>query len=145
HTALESQRAVIVFGKQHANALIVAGPASIDIAAIGQMRRQKSVEVIIAEGSLKRHKPNFLEHHIAIGIGKDFFLDPIPSLDFCIDQFVDRDAGFNRQILKPAMTLLLGKKARTIGNDQSLIASASLIDTGEVDFIQNAVAQGEPY
>ena len=129
-----------MFGKQHGNALIFASPSSIAIAAIGQVRRQKSVEVIIAEGPLKRYKPNFLKHYIAIWIGKDFFLDPIPSLYFCIDQFVDRNSGFNRQILKSAMTLLLGKEARTIGNNQSLIASTGLIDAGEIDFIQDAVA-----
>jgi len=42
------------------------------------------------------------------------------------------------------MALLFGEKPAAIGDDQTEVASAGLIDAGKIDLIENAVAEREP-
>ncbi len=108
------------------------------------MRSQKRIETIVGEAALQRHKADFLQHHVAVRIGQNLLLDPISPLHFCVAQLIYRYTRLHGDILKAAMPLLFREKTGAIGDDESLIARARLIDAREVDFVQDAVAQGEP-
>ena len=43
----------IVLGEEHGKALVVADPAGVAISAVGEMRREQSVKVIIGEFPLQ--------------------------------------------------------------------------------------------
>ena len=43
------------------------------------------------------------------------------------------------------MSLFFGEKAGTVSDKQSLVPGAGLIDPRKVDFVQDAMAQGEPH
>ena len=42
---------------------------------------------------MQGHKPNFLQHHVAVRISQYFFLDPVIALHFRVGKFVERDSG----------------------------------------------------
>ena len=109
------------------------------------MGSQQRVQAIIRKRALQRHEADFLQHDVAIRIGEDFFLDPVASLQFGVGQFVNWNAGFERHILEFAVALLFGEKAGAVGDDQTLVAGASLVHAWEIDLVQDAMAQGEPY
>ena len=92
------------------------------------MRRQQSVEAVVRECALQGDEANLLQHDIAIRIGQNFLVDPVPSLHLCIGQLVGRYAGRNRNILEPAVTFFFGEKTLAIGNDEAHVASAGLIN-----------------
>ena len=45
----------------------------------------------------------------------------------------------------PAMSLFFGEKAGTVGDDEAQVAGTRLVYPGKIDFIQDAMAQREPY
>ena len=61
-----------------------------------------------------------------------------------VGQFKGGDAGLKGTVLKCAVALLFGKEIAAVGDDESHVARAGLVDAGEVDFVQNAVTQREP-
>src|SRR5580765_5985831 len=109
------------------------------------MWRQQSVQAIVGERALQRDKTDPLQNDISVGIGEDFLLDPVTSLQFCIGQFVDGNAILNRMVLKLAVAFFLGEITGAVGDNQPLIAGAGLVHPRVVDFVQNAVAECEPY
>src|SRR5579862_7432887 len=131
--------------EQHGNALVVADPSSVAVAAIRQMRRKHDVQVVVGQHPLHGLKPDFLQYHVAVWVGQDFFVNAIASAVGCIGQFKRGDSGFDRMVFKSAVTLLFGEKIAAVGNNESHVASASLIDAGKVDFIEDAVAYCEPH
>src|SRR5450759_1794730 len=48
-------------------------------------------------------------------------------------------------VFKLAVALFFGEITGAVGDNQPLIAGASLVHAGIVDFVQDAVAQCEPY
>src|ERR1700719_1584435 len=101
--------------------------------------------MVVSERSLQRDEANFLENNVAIWISQYFFFDPIPPLHVRIGELKGGNAGRHRHVLKLAVTLFLGEKAFAIGHDQSHIASARLIYARVINFVQDAVASGEPH
>ena len=77
---------------QRRRAFVVPDPAGIFPAAIRQMGRQQSVQAIVGQRALQRDEADPLQHDIAVRIGEDFFLDPVTSLQFCVSEFVNRNA-----------------------------------------------------
>ena len=133
-----------MLGEEHGEAFIVADPAGIAVAAIREMRRQQSKEAVVPELPLKRGETDFLEYNIAIGIGKDFFMDAIASVDVCVGQLKGGDPGFERSILEGAVAFFFGEKIAAISYDESEITGTSLIDARKIDFVENAVTHCEP-
>ena len=132
-------------GKQGGRAFVVADPAGIFPAAIRQMGRQQRVQAIVGQRALQGDEADSLQHDIAVGIGEDFFLDPVAPLQFGIRKFVNRNAGLDRVVFKFAVALFFGEVAGAVGDDQPLIAGAGLVHSRVVNFVQDAVAEGEPY
>ncbi len=145
HRAGKSQGGRFAVREQGRHAFIVADPTGIFAAAIRQMRRQQRVQAIVGQRALQGHEANPLQHHIPVGVGENFFLDPVSSLQFCVSEFVDWNAIFNRVVLKLAVALLFGEITGAVGDDQALVAGAGLVHSRVVDFVQDAVAEREPY
>ena len=99
------------------------------------MRSQQRIQTVVAEISLEGNKSNSLENNVAEGIGEHFFFDPVSPIGLCIRQLVDGNAGLERGVLKPAVTLFFREIVHAIGDDQPQISSARLIETRIVDFI----------
>ena len=109
------------------------------------MRRKQGVKAVVPEGALQWDEANLLQHDIAIRIGQNFFVDPVPSLQLCIGQLEGGHAGRNRNVLELAVTFLLGEIPFAVGNNESHVASASLINARVVNLVQDSVAGGKPY
>src|SRR5450432_4537715 len=77
-------------------------------------------------------------------IGKNFFLDPVSSAKMSVDQAKGRNSQFDRHDREAALPFFLGEETGTIGDNQPEIAGASHIHARKINFVQNAVAQGEP-
>ncbi len=62
-----------------------------------------------------------------------------------VGEFERGNTRLEGNVLKPAMPFFFGEKALAIGDDQSQVASAGLVHARIINFVQNAVAGGEPY
>ena len=100
--------------------------------------------MVVAERSSKRDEANLLQHDVAIGICQHFLFDPVPSLQLRINQLVRGNPGRDWNVLKLAMTFLFGEVACAVGDDQSHVTRASLVHSRVINFVQDAVAGGEP-
>src|SRR5579864_5635925 len=133
-----------MFGKKHGETFVSADPAGVAVPAVRQVRRKQSVKVIVGELALQRFEANFLQNHVAVWVGKDFLVDAVESAVAGIGQFIDWDAGFKGPIFEFAVALLLRKEISAIGDNKSHVAGAGLVDAGKINFVEDAVAQGEP-
>ncbi len=124
-----------MLGEEHAQAFVVTDPTGIVIAAVGQVGRQQRIETVIGELALQWFEPNFLQHHVAVGIGEYFLVDSVAAAVVSVDQLKSGNAGLERFVLKPTVPFLLGKESLAIGDDEAEIASASLVDPGKIYFI----------
>src|SRR5579862_1105329 len=100
--------------------------------------------MVVGERSPERNEADLLQHDVTIRIRQHFLFDPVPSLQFRINQLESRDPGRDRDVLKLAMTFLFGEVACAVGDDQSHVTRASLVHTRVINFVQDAVAGGEP-
>ena len=80
------------------------------------MRSQQRIQTVVSEIPLKRDKSNFLENDVTVRIGEDLFFHPVSSVELCIRQRVNGNAGFEGQVLEPAMTLLFREIIDTVGD-----------------------------
>ena len=135
----------VAVGEQGGRSFVVADPAGIFPAAVRQMRRQQRIQAIVGKRALEGDETYSLQHDIAVGIGKDFLLDPVAALQFGIRQFVNRNTGLDGVVFKFTVTFFFGEVAGTVGDNQSLVAGAGLVHSRVVHFVQDAVAEREPY
>ena len=125
----------------------MARPASVAISHIGKMRRQQRMEAVVVQVSLERHKANFLQQHVSPRIRQHFLFDLfdlVAAFHGVVGQFVGGDSWFDRKVAEGTMSLLLGEESAAVGDNQAEVAGAGLIDSGEIDFIENAMTQREP-
>ncbi len=71
-------------------------------------------------------------------------MDSVAAADIGVGQLKRGDARLKRLVLKPTVPLLLGKESLAIGNHETEVAGAGLINPREIDFVQNAVTQRKP-
>ena len=140
----EGKRVAVAPGEQHGEALIVADPAVVAVSEVGEMRREQAVEAVVLESAFERRELDFLENDVAVGIGEDVLLDAIATVQRGVHQPVSGNAFRQLTDARSGMTLLFGKVVGPVGDEQTLISGAGLIDAREVDLIKNAVAGGEP-
>ena len=136
----QGQRCAVVLGEKHGQAFVIANPASVVVAAVGQVRREQRVEVIVGEIALQRFEADLLQHHVAVGIGEDFFVDSVAPAQISV--LVSSNAGTpgsNGLFSKRTVPLLLGKESPAIGDDEAEIARASLVHPRKIHFIDNSV------
>ena len=140
----QAERGIDMLGEKHGDAFVIADPARVAHAAISQMRREQRVQAIVGERSRERLESHLLQHDVAIGIGENFLMNAVAAAALGIDQLKYRNARFDGAILEFAIALLFGKEVEAVGDDQSQVASAGLIDARKVDLVKDAVADREP-
>src|SRR5579862_901002 len=99
------------------------------------MGRKQRIEVIIRKLTLQGLETHLLQHYIAIRIGENFFANAVAPAVLGIDEFVAWNAGLERPILKGTMTFFLGKERFAVGNEESEVAGASLVNPWKVNFV----------
>src|SRR5580700_2427991 len=100
--------------------------------------------MVVTERSPERDEANLLQHDVAIGIRQHLLFDPVPSLQLRINQLVGGNPGRDRDVLELAMAFFFGEVACAVGDDQSHVTGASLVHTRVINFVQDAMAGGEP-
>ena len=103
------------------------------------MGSQQCIQAVVAQLSLERHKPNFLQYYISPRIGQHFLFDLKLTRLACVSQFVRRDSRFDGKILEGTMAFLLGEELATVSDNQAEIAGAGLVHPGKIDLIENAM------
>src|SRR5438477_7348443 len=133
-----------MLGKEHGIALVVAGPTGVAESAVGQVRRKQSVKVVVGKSALQGFEADSLKNDVAVGIGEDFLVDAIASAVARVGQFEDGYAGLAGTAFEGAVALLFGKEITAVGDNESHVAGAGLVDPGKINFVENAMAQREP-
>ena len=140
----QRQRGIVVLGKKHGVAFVIADPAGIAVAEVRQVRREQSVKMVVGEFPLQRLEADLLQHDVAVRIGQNFFVDAVAPAVAGVDQLKGWNAGLKGTVFKGAVALLLGEEIVAVGDDESHVAGTGLVDAGKVNLVQNAVTQGEP-
>jgi hypothetical protein len=140
----QGERAGIPLGKEHRCSLVITHPAGIARSEISQMWSQQCIQAVVAQISLERHEPNFLQYYISPRIGQHFLFDLKLARLGCVNQFVGRDSRFDGKILEGTMAFLLGEELTTVGDNEAEVAGARLVHAGKIDLIENAMAQRKP-
>ena len=103
------------------------------------------MQAVVTQISLHRMKANPLQNNIAIRVGENLFLNAVPAIQRSVHQFVGGNSRLNGQVFETAVALFLGEEAAAVGHDQAQIARAGLVYSRIIDFIQNAMTDGEPH
>src|ERR1019366_9375091 len=102
------------------------------------------IQPVVAQISLERHKPNFLQHPVSPRIGQHFLFDAVPALHARIGQFVGRHSWFDGKVAEGTMAFLFREEPTTVADNQAEVAGAGLVHPGKIDLIENAMTQREP-
>ena len=136
------QKSSAAGGEQHAATLVVATPAIVVGAGVDEMGRDQRKEPQSGAGEVL--EADLHQHRAAARIGDHALDDAEPAPFVRARQQEGRDAVLERLHRRRAVPLFLGEEARAVGDDQAEVANAGLIDSRVVDFIEDAVADGEP-
>ena len=140
----QRQGHAVPFGEQHGPALHLAHPAGIAGPGIAQVRRQQREQGIVAQPAPQRGEPDPLQDHLPDRIGQDLLLDAVAALHAGVHQAEGGHAVGDGCDPGAGMALLLRQESPGAGHDQAQIADAGLVIAGIVDFVEDAVAEGEP-
>src|ERR1700685_4527710 len=103
------------------------------------MWREQREEAIVGELALQSFEANFLQYDVAIGIGKNFFMNAVASGGFRIDEFKRGDAGLEGFVFEVAMALFFGEVIAAVGYHETHVPSAGLVDARIINFVQDPV------
>ena len=141
----ERQRNPVAAGrKQHLPSLVVADPGRVAHAAVEKMRGEQRIDTIVARLAFERREDDVLQHGGARRIGQDALFDPVCAVRRGVGQAVGRNAAFDGFYQMPCVALLLGEVVSRTCDDQPEIARAGAVHPWVIDFVENAVADGEP-
>jgi hypothetical protein len=126
-------------------ALKIIYPGSVAITLIAQMWREQHIEMKIVHRSSLGHKFNVLQQNVPCWIRYDFFTDSVSTLFAGIGQSEAGYALVQKGELMRCMPFLFREEVSTVCDYQTHVCGTGLINTGVVDFIQNAILQGEPH
>src|ERR1700724_2066117 len=117
HRAAQRHRRAAPLGKQERYALIFAQPSRIACAGVDEVRRQQGEDPIAASALRERFERRALQNDIPKRIANDLLGDAImPGMG--VHQLVGRDAIRQRSDLMIGVSLLLGKEALVIDDDE---------------------------
>ena len=108
------------------------------------MRGEDGHQGIVGEGALEGDEADALQHDFPRGVGEDLLFDAVPLLTAGVRQAERGYALGKGDDGVVGVTLLFGQPALAIGDDESQVADAGLVDAGVVDLVENAVAKREP-
>jgi len=109
------------------------------------MWRQQRVQAIVTKVALQGHEADFLQYHVPPRVGQHFLFNPVASLHAGVGQLIRGYSRLEGTIGEGTMAFFLGEESAAVGDDQSEISGARLVDSREIDFVENAVAQREPH
>src|SRR5207248_1557134 len=113
--------------------------------AVGQVRRDECVKVVVRQRPDERHKLSFLKHHVAIRIADDLLDNSVAPVVAGVDDPEGGDSVVEKLDLVIGVALLFGKEALAVGDDQTEITRAGTVDPGIVNLVEDAVSEGKPY
>jgi hypothetical protein len=108
------------------------------------MRREKGIEMVRPQVTLKWYKDRSLQDHIPVRISDDLFFNSIETTTARIDNPAVGDSVSIGCDLRCGVTLLLRKELNPIGDDHSKVPRACLIDARIEDLVQDPMADREP-
>ncbi len=108
------------------------------------MRRDEDIDAVVSNRPFERLEGNLLQQSFAPGIGNDLLLDPVAAVCCSVDEPKGRNALLDHVDFMNGVSLLFGKIAVPIGDDQTHIARTGGIDARIVNFVQDAVTDREP-
>jgi hypothetical protein len=111
---------------------------------ISQVRREQDMQVIIRQGALSRAEPDSPQYGVPPGIGHNLLFDLVATLAAGVKQPEGRHPVCQPLHLMIGITLFLGEKVSAVGDNQTHVAGAGLVNARVVNLVENAVAQGEP-
>ena len=109
--AAEGQSGSVVLREEQGQPFVIADPTRVVVTAVGQVGREQRIKMIVGELPLQRLEADFLQQHVAVRIGENFFVDAIAAADFGVRQFKGRNARLERTVLKRAVAFLFGKES----------------------------------
>ena len=93
---------------------------------------------------MERLEGNLLQQSFAPRIGNDVLFDPVAAVRCRVDEPKRRNALLDHVDFMNGVSLLFGKIAVPVGDDQTHIARTGGVDARIVDLVQNAVTDREP-
>src|SRR5208337_2162988 len=123
-------------------AFVVAAPACVMGAAVDEMRGHDSEEPQAPAAEV--FETDLHQHRLAARVGDDALNDAKTATDMRARQPKGGDAVIEPLHDHLAIALLLGEEGRAVCDDEAEVADAGLIDPRVVDFVEDAVADGEP-
>src|SRR5579859_2950839 len=87
---------------------------------------------------------DLLHNDVGALVGQDVFVDTEAPADVGVGELEGGDAVFETVQNGRAIALFFGEEAVAVGDDEAEVAGAGLVDARIVDFVQDAVAEGEP-
>ena len=90
-------------------------------------------------------KSRLLQNDVPVRVSKNFFFNAVFAPKFCVNQTKSGNAWLERSNFKFAVALFFGEKTLAVGDEQAHVSGTSHIDAREINFIEDAVAQREPY
>jgi hypothetical protein len=141
----EGEGGAIMLGEEHVHALVIADPGCIFRTAVGEVRREQGIEVVVRELALQRFEANLLQQDVAVRVSENFFMNAVVAVDFRIDEFEGGDARLEGFVFECAMAFLFGEVISSVCDHESEVASAGLIDAGKIHFVDNSVTYREPH
>lgn len=140
----QSEGGAVVVGEEHRDAFVVSDPAGVAVAAVGEVGREQGVQAVVGGLTLQRLEPNFLQNNVTVGVGENFLMNAVAAVDFGIDKFEGGDAGFEGLVFEGTVALFFGEEVASVGDEETEVTGAGLIDPRKIDFVQDAVTNGEP-
>src|SRR5947207_15029775 len=108
------------------------------------MRREDDVKPIFCERAFERLEYDLLQQRLPARIAENSFRNAIAAIPCRVDQAKSRNAFLDHGYFMFGVSLLFGKIAVRAGHDQTEVAGTGGIEAGIIDFVQNAVTEGEP-
>jgi hypothetical protein len=77
--AAQRERAIRALCEQHRNALVIPDPCGVARAAVGEVRGDQHVQMVIVQRAGSRGKDDPLQEHLSMRIGEDLLFDAVAA------------------------------------------------------------------
>ncbi len=142
--ATDGERVTLAPGKQHRQALELAQPGGVVLAAVAQMGRRQQNERIIGQLALEWNEPSVLQQDRSARVAQHHLLDAITTGAAVVPQPERGHPGAQVFDLRVHVVQFVRKELVTIGHHESQTAQAGRIDLGVKHFGDDSVTEREP-
>ncbi len=110
---------------------------------VDQVGGREREDAVVTRAGLRGVEPDALQDDVADRVGDDALLDHVAAVAAAVRHRVARHAGSNPAHGGDGVALLLRQVAGSVGDDEAEVAQARFVGSGEVDLVQDAVADRE--